>query len=316
MAVLEEVVHSTLTKSRKKLLYASMRANALVAWAFSSGNVDYEDGGYEVTNPLILGRNPNVGSYRYMQSLPIAQTSEFGTVRYGWTRVAGSLVLSKQEIDENAGSSKIFDLLAKKMKILEDSIKDKFSDYLYGVGAGADPNGLGLLIPDDPTTGTLAGLSRVTETQWRTSAYDFNGTLVAADIEEALRDIMRDLTQKSSRPTIILAGLDFIRMYETAIADKISLPLSNLSSGKRMIDLGFTGTSFGSVPIVYDEQCPVDHAYFINDEYLRTTIMKGVNMRPEKLDAPWNYDAIGRRIVTQMQMCLWKAHRTHGVLIT
>jgi len=316
MATLESVIHSTLTKSRQKLLYASMRANALVAWAFTSGNIDYIDGGHEVTNPLILGRNPNVGSYRYMQPLPIAQTSEFGTVRYGWTRVAGSLIMSNQEIDENKGSSKIFDLLAKKLDVLETSIKDKFSDYLYGLGAGSDPNGLALLVPDDPTTGTLAGISRVTESQWRTSSYDFNGTLTAADIEEAFRDIFRDLTQKSDKPSVIIAGIDIMRMYETAIADKISLPFSNLNAGKRMVDLGYVGASFLGVPIVFDEQCPVDHAYFLNDKYLRTTILKGVEFRPEKLTAPWNYDAIGRRITTQMQTCLWKAHRTHGVVVS
>ena len=188
------VLESTLTRSRKKLILASIKSNALMAWAFANNRVEFEDGGHEITNPLTLGRNPNITSYEYFDEQPIAQTSEFDTVTYNWARVAGSVVISDQEEDENQGAAQIFKLMKAKIDVLEESIKEKFSEYLYASGAGTDPQGLGLLIPDDPTTGTVGNINRANETQWRTSAYDFNGNLDSTNIEEAFDDILMDLT--------------------------------------------------------------------------------------------------------------------------
>lgn len=312
---LDTVLHSVLEKSRRKLIMASIKSNALQAWAFATGRVEFEDGGYNITNPLITGRNPNVTSYEYYDTLPVAQTNEFDTVEYRWSRVAGSVIISDQEEDENRGEAAIFKLMKAKMQVLEESIKEKFSEYLYGAGAGTDPYGLSALIPDDPTTGTLGGINRATEGQWRTSAYDFGGALDETVIEEAFDDILMDLTLKGDKPDIILCGRNIYRAYRAAVRDKVTIPLTETGNGKRMMDLGFTGLSHQNVPMVYDEDCPVNKCYFINSKYLRLHILRHVNMKVKELAAPWNLDASGRRVVWQGQWCLWKAFRTHAVLM-
>jgi hypothetical protein len=285
-----------------------------MAWAFSSDKVEYEDGGYQITNPLTVGRNPNVASYEYYDQLPVQQTNEFTTLAYYWSRVAGTVIISDQEEDENRGESMIFKLLKAKMDVLEESIKEKFSEYLYAAGGGTDPTGLASLIPDDPTTGTLGGISRAAETQWRTSAYAFAGALNASNIEEAFDDILLDLTLKNDKPDLILVGRNIYRLYRAAVRSKVVFNLSETSNGKRMMDLGFTGISHQGIPILYDEDCPVNKAYFINSKYLRVHILKHVNMKVKNLTAPWDTDATGSRIVWQGQFALWRAYRTHGVI--
>lgn len=309
---IETVLHASLERSRKKLIMASIKSNALMAWVFANNRVEFEDGGYNITNPLTVGRNPNVGSYSYYETVPVNQTNEFTTVEYGWSRVAGTVIISDQEEDENRGQAAIFKIMKAKLEVLEESIKEKFSEYLYAAGGGTDPLGLASLIPSDPTSGTLGGISRAAETQWRTSAYDFNGSLDETNIEEAWDDILMDLTMKGDSPDVILVGRNIQRKYRTAVRDKMVLNLSESRSGKAMIDLGFKGVSHQNVPMLYDEDCPVNTAYFINSKYLRLHMLKGVNMRVKKLVAPWNVDATGRRIVWQGQWCLWKAFRTHA----
>jgi len=68
------------------------------------------------------------------------------------------------------------------------------------------------------------------------------------------------------------------------------------------------------IPLLYDEDCPVNSAYFINDTYLRLHMLRGVNMKVKELVSPWNVDAVGSRVVWQGQWCLWRAFRTHGVV--
>lgn len=313
--VIETVLHSTLEKSRKKLMFAAVKANALYAYAMANNKVEYEDGGREISNPLIFGRNPNVTSYEYYDTLPIAQTNEFNTARYGWGRVAGSVIISEQEIDENRGAAEIFKILKGKMQALEESIKEKFQTYLYGAGTGKDPNGLALCIPDDPTTGTLGGINRATEPQWRTMAKDYNDSLTYQNIEEEFDDILLDMKQgKNEKPDLILCGRNIYKMYRKAVRDKISILADGTYAGKKMYDLGFDGVSFGGITMIYDEDCPSDKAYFINSTYLKMHVLKHVNMKVKELAAPWTQDCIGRRIIWQGQMCLWKANRTQCVI--
>jgi len=314
---LDTVLNSVLERSRKKLIMASLKSNAFMAWAFATKRVEVEDGGYNITNPLTVGRNPNVTSYSYYDQLPVAQTDEFTTVEYRWSRVGGTVIISDQEQDENKGDAMIFKLLKAKMEVLEESIKEKFSSYLYGAGAGKDPYGLEALIPDDPTIGSLGGINRATEVQWRTSSYDFgSGGITSANIEEAFDDILMDLTLKGDKPDLILAGRDIYRTYRAAVRDKLVINLGELKGGKGMVDLGFGGIAHDRIPIVYDEDCAVNKAYFINSKYLRLHMLKGVNMKTKNLSAPWDTDAVGRRVVWQGQFCLWKAYRTHAVLIS
>jgi hypothetical protein len=311
---LATVLNSMLNKSRKKLILASMRSNAFMAWAFATDRVEYEDGGYNISNPLTIGRNPNIASYEYYDQLPVAQTNEFTTVNYTWSRVAGTVIISDQEEDENKGEAQIFKILKAKMDVLEESIKEQFSTYLYAAGGGTDPLGLASLIPDDPTTGTLGGINRASETQWRTSSYNFAGALNSTNIEEAFDDVLLDLTLKGDRPDLILCGRNIWRYYRAAVRDKVVLNLSDTANGKRMMDLGFGGLSHQNIPMLYDEDCPVNKVYFINSKYLRLHMLKGVNMKVKNLAAPWDTDASGSRIVWQGQFCLWRAYRTHGVV--
>lgn len=313
MSVLETVLHSTLEKSRKKLIMASIKSNALMAWAFASKRVEIENGGRNITNPITLGRNPNVTSYEYYNPVPVAQTDEFDTLEYGWSRVAGTVIISDQEQDENSGPETIFKILKAKLEVLEESIKEKFSSYLYGAGAGTDPLGLEALIPTDPTTGTVGGLSRANEPQLRTSSYDYgSGGITSANIEEVFDDTLMDLTVKGDKPDLILAGRDIYRTYRAAVRDKLTVELKSIKSS--MVDLGFAGIGHDNIPIVYDEDCPVNRAYFINSKYLRLHILKGVNMKVKNLSAPWTIDAIGRRLVWQGQFANWKFYRTHAVV--
>jgi hypothetical protein len=314
VSALATVLATTLEQSRRKLILASVKSNALVAWAFATNRVEYETGGYNITNPLVTGRNPNITSYEYYDQLPVTQTNEFIKLEYRWSRVAGTVIISDQEQDENQGPEAVLKLVTAKVDVLEESIQEQFSIYLYGVGGGTDPLGLGTLLPSDPTTGVVGNQDRAQVTQWRPSAYDFAGSLDSTNIEEAFDDILLDLTLKGERPDLILCGRNIIRSYRQACRDKVIVNLEQSGSGKKMFDLGFDGVTHNRIPMLYDEDCPINTAYFINSKYLRLHMLKGVNMKVKDLAAPWTMDAIGKRVVWQGQWCMWRAYRSHAKL--
>lgn len=322
MATLDTVINAMLTRSRAKLIMASAISGTVSAYLHAKKRVVVEDGGPQITNPLIVGLNPNVTSMEYYDEVPVDQTNEFTTVEYTMSRVVGSLIISDQEEDENQGRAEIFKILKGKIMALDESISRQFAEYHTSVGTGTDPNGLGNLIPADPTTGSVGGISLASEAQWRSSAYDFNGTLTPENIEEAFDDIIElDLnrgattdSESKSKPTVIFAGRNIYRMHKAAARDKASIQLSETGFGKKLVNLGIVGTTHNGVPLLFDEKLGADDAYFVNDAFLTLHVLRGVNMRIKQLVAPWNTDAHGRRIVWEGQLCSWRQYRTHAYL--
>lgn len=320
MATLDTIVNAMLTRSRAKLIMASAISGTVSAYLHAKKRVVVEDGGPQISNPLITGLNPNVTSMQYYDTLPVNQTNEFVTVSYNMSRVVGSLIISDQEEDENKGRAAIFKIIKGKIMALDESISRQFSTYHTSVGTGTDPNGLGNLVPADPTTGSVGGLSMAAESQWRTSSYDFAGTLTPENIEEAFDDITElDLNrstdgQSSPQPSVIFAGRNIYRMHKAAARDKQHIELSSTGTGKKLINLGIVGTTHNGIPLLFDEKLSANVAYFINDGYMTLHVLRGVNMRIKKLTAPWNTDATGRRVVWEGQLCSWRGYRTHAYL--
>lgn len=320
MSALDTVVNAMLTRSRAKLIMASAISGTVSAYLHAKRRVVVEDGGPSITNPLIVGLNPNVTSMEYYDELPIDQTNEFTTVSYLMSRVVGSLIISDQEQDENKGRAAIFKILKGKIMALDESISRQFATYHTSVGTGTDPNGLGNLILADPTTGTVGGISLATESQWRNSSYDFAGTLSPENIEEAFDDIIEiDLNRSSDgksspKPTVIFAGRNIYRMHRAAARDKTTIQLGADGFGKKLVNLGITGTKHNNIPLLFDEKLSANVAYFVNDGYMSLHVLRGVNMKIKQLVAPWNVDAIGRRVVWEGQLCSWRQYRTHAFM--
>lgn len=320
MAALDTVVNAMLTRSRAKLIMASAISGTVSAYLHAKKRVIVEDGGPQISNPLITGLNPNVTSMQYYDEVPVDQTNEFSTVSYNMSRVVGSLIISDQEDDENQGRAQIFKIITGKIKALDESISRQFATYHTSIGAGTDPNGLGNLIPADPTTGSVGGINLATESQWRSSSYNFAGGLSPENVEEAFDDILElDLNrgtdgQRSPRPTVIFAGRNIYRIHKAAARDKQSIRLSETGTGKKLVNLGIVGTTHNGIPLLFDEKLAANVAYFVNEEYLTLHVLRGVNMKIKKLVAPWNIDATGRRIVWEGQLCSWRQYRTHAYL--
>lgn len=317
---IDTILHSMLDRSRGKLIMASAISGTVSAYLHAKKRVVVEDGGPQITNPLIVGLNPNVASMEYYDTVPVDQTDEFTTVEYNMSRVVGTVIISEQEEDENKGRAAIFKIIKGKIMALDESISRAFATYHTSTGTGTDPNGLANLIPLDPTSGTVGGINLASESQFRNSAYDFAGTLTPENIEEAFDDIIElDLNrssdgQSSPKPTVIFAGRNIYRMHKAAARDKQHISLDASGTGKKLVNLGITGTTHNGTPLLFDEKLNANMCYFVNEEYLTLHILSGVNMKVKQLVAPWTMDVTGRRVVWEGQLCSWRQYRTHAVL--
>ena len=308
------LAHAMATRSRKKMIQAAVLPGGVFSYLAAKGRTKMEDGGPEIENPLLVGSNPNVTTATYYDTVPVDQTDELTTVHYELTRIVGSLIMSDQEADENQGDAVIVKILTAKLQALELAFKKTQRQYAVSLNSGSQPNGLPNLIPSDPTSGTVGQINLANQNLFRPSSYDFDGGLDAGNIEEALDDILLDLTHDGEAPSVIFVGRNILRMHRAAARDKAQISLGETGFGKQLINLGIKGTTHQGIPMIYDEYMAANDAYVINEDYLNVHILSSANMKVKELLAPWNQDAIGRRYIMEYQLCSWKNYRTHAYL--
>lgn len=310
----DELIHAMAERSMKKLRIAAILPGGVYSYLAAKGKVKMEDGGPGIENPILVGGNPNVGPATYYDHVPVARSSELSTVAYEMARVVGTYVISDQEIDENTGASKIVDIAAAKMQALEIAIKKYQRKYAVGTNSGKHPLGLGNLIPQVNTSGTIGGINLATEPMFRPSVYLYAGSLTAANIEAAFDDILLDLNTDDGKVSVIFAGRNIFTLHRNAARAKGTIQFATEGFGSKLANLGLVGTSHQQIPIVYDEELDPNVAYFINENELMIHILKTANMKMKDLTAPYDQDVIGKRYIMEQQLCAWKQYRTHAFL--
>lgn len=308
----ETLVHGMLERSMKKMRIAAILPGGIYSYLAAAKKVKMEDGGPDITNPLLTGGNPNVGPATYYDRVPVAQTSELATVAYDMARIVGTYVISDQEVSENAGSSKIVDIAASKMQALEISIKKYQRSRAAATNSGKDPLGIGNLLPAVNSSGTIGGINLSTQPYFRHSVYDYAGALTSANIEDTFDDILLDLNNDEGKITVIFAGRKIFNMHRKAAKDNASIQFGPSAFGQTLANLGLQGTTHQGIPIVFDEELHADDAYFVNENEMMVHILKNANMKMKELTAPYDQDVIGGRYIWEGQLCSWKNYRTHG----
>lgn len=314
MAKPSDLIHAMAERSMKKLRIAAILPGGVYSYLAAGKRVKFEDGGPDITNPLLTGGNPNVGPATYYDQVPVARTSELTTVGYEMTRIVGTYVISEQEIDENAGSWKITDIAAAKMQALEMAIKKYQRTRAVGTNAGKDPLGLGNLMPAVVTSGTIGGLNLAAEPLFRPSVYNFAGAILSTNIEDTFDDILLDMNTDDSKVTVIFAGRKLFNLHRKATNAKTSIQLTASGFGQTLANLGLVGTSHQQIPVIYDEELDPDVAYFVNENEMMIHILKAANMKMKDLAAPYDQDVIGKRYVMEYNLCSWKNYRTHALV--
>lgn len=307
-----DLIHAMATRSLKKLRVAAILPGGVYSYLGAAGRLKTEDGGPNISNPILVGGNPNVGPATYYDHVPVAQSSELDTVNYDMTRLIGTYVISQQEVDENKGSSKLVDLAAAKMQALEIAIKKYQRSRAVGVNAGKDPNGLGNLLPSVVTSGSIGGINLAVEPMFRPSVYSFGGTITKTNIEEVFDEILLDMNNDEGKVTVIFAGRRIFNLHRAAARDNASVQLQSTGFGQKLANLGLIGTTHQGIPLIYDEELDPDIAYFVNENEMMIHVLAEANMKLIDIAAPFTQPVIGKRYAMEYQLCSWKNYRTHA----
>jgi hypothetical protein len=158
-------------------------------------------GGSVIEETLEWAENTNTRSYGEMETMPTTRVEVFDVARYDWKTIATTVTFSKQELARASGKNAKIELAARKADNAKKSMAQEFNRQFYGAGTGnggKDINGVGNLVPADPTTGIVGGINRANFPFWRSRSALGTKTTTAYDNLRASMDTIYNLCSKGA----------------------------------------------------------------------------------------------------------------------
>jgi len=311
------------------------------------------NGGERIRCQLLYGKNTTVKSYSGYDQLDVTPQDGITAAFFTWRQLAGSVAISRKEERQNAGESKIRDLLQAKIQQLELSLRDEVNLQLLGktvaagvwsagdgMSASSDLDPLPHLIPKDPGGSVAVGnINQNTYSWWRPRAVDGRSTHAGRGHNAdrgfgsittwiLLQTAMRWLYNACGRgaggfPDVVLADQLTYESYEASLFDKHRY--TNDTRGP--VSLGYESVRFKGGDMIWDEMMPdieggykydsANWAYgtlmFLNTDFLELVIDSATDFITTPFVRPENQDARVSQILAMMNLTCTN-RRKQGVI--
>jgi hypothetical protein len=270
--------------------------NALLRQINKKGNKQTATG-RSIVQELEYAENSTTMWYSGAEALDISPTETFTAAEFNYKQLAGNATITGLEQIQNSGKEAVHNLLKSRIRNLEKSLKNTLATGLYALGTGSsgkEIGGLQFLVADVPTN-SVGGISGTTSTWWKNYVYDFSDQSVtpsATTIQHAMNLAWINTVRGSDKVDMIPADSIYYLYY-----------LESLTPNQRFTDdkgagVGFTNLVYQSnVPVIYDDQCPASHMYFLNTDYLFLRPAKGREFVPLGEKSSVNQDAMVMPVV-------------------
>jgi len=291
---ISEIVTSTLRDRSGSTSDNVSKGNALTmrlkekgAWKSAQGRtivqeVDYAEGNFQW--------------YSGYEQINISPPDVISAFEYNWKQSASSVSASGLEMDvQNVGRAQVLDLFESRIKNAQRTMRNNINVGCISDGTGSSGKqigGLGLLIADDPSSGTVGGVDRATYTFAANQVYDAStdgGTAAtSANIQQYMNTLYLRCTRGSDKPDLILADSVYYGLYWASLQ-----AIQRINDPKRGV-AGFQSVAFGSADVVYEDasNMPASQMYFINTDYMFFRYAAKRNFTPLDRVQSLNQDAI------------------------
>lgn len=267
---LGEIVATTLRRRQKKLADNITNHNALLFTLKQKGHIKNADGGRTLVEPLMYAENSNAKFYDGYETFTVTGPDDsIDAAEFDWKQLGGFATISGIEEIKNSGKYAALNLMESRIKVLQATLKNKTGTSIYSDGTGSSGKefgGLQLLVADDPTAaGTVGGIDQVANAFWRNQIDDQSGggtSTTSSNITGLMNSMWLATVRGADKVDLLMADSIMYTHYEEYLQQ------FQRFANSKMANAGFESLKYKTGSVVYDDQCPAQHMYFLNTDYL------------------------------------------------
>lgn len=265
--VLDNLLTSTWYDIRKDLVDTVFKITPLYDMLLEKGKIkERVPDGEHFEIPLEYAKNDQNVQYFDRGDEFGTEEKEFMTNYIYYTRNLGAGIIRYADDDrKNRGKAKLQNYVERKLENTKKTLIDKFNEDLISQnGDSRSINAIETLIAEDPTTGTLGGLTRSGNTHLQNQYKDCTGlttTVSLVDEMERMWNLCGEYKGGGRSTTdMILTSRKLYQDYKRIMR---AMGQIDINTNNRA-DLGFGNVMFNGVEIFWDPQVQDDRMYFLN----------------------------------------------------
>jgi hypothetical protein len=241
----------------------------------SNGSFEKQNGTV-IRHNIEYALNPNVKFMSELETLTVSRPDTFDNAEYTWKFIGGDVPMTDFETGITEGGASKFDLQARKIENLKNTMEERMNTSLFSDGTGTSSKefgGLQLLVSATPTTGTIGLISRVTYSFFRNQQVSGSGTaysILLSTMTSTYNNCSNGIGEQN--PTFAVADQATFQGYES-LTPTIER-LIRTTPGDKLVR-GFKGQNvmFKDIPFGYDPACPANTCYILNNRNLHLIYM-------------------------------------------
>lgn len=272
-----KLITTTLQHHGDKIFDAVSTNVPLLYLLKEKGNIKVVGGGRSFTHPVLYKQNSSFGSYAKLDTIPTPLMDDITRANYPIKIIAGSLVISDLELAMNAGNKEQLIKLTEETKLAaEISMTEILGSQVYNAGTAAnDFDGIQNIISDDQDTACGEITPSATNTYWR--PYVYSTTISAFNTSDAgligFNTVLNSTTYGRQGPKAVLTTKAIYQLYELSLTPNVRYSI------KEVGDAGFRNLAYATMPVIFDDNCPASHTYFVDTDSLWLQVLKQGNMK-------------------------------------
>jgi hypothetical protein len=281
-STITDIIATTIQNRSGELADNVTNNNALLQRVKSRGNVKPFSGGNVIVQELMYSDSTTntTNSYSGYELINISPNSPISGAQFSITQYAASVTMSGLEMLQNSSKEAIIDLMEGRVSVAEAQMQNRLGGdiYLDGTGnSGKNITGLAAAVPDDPTTGTYGGISRVSFTFWRSSKYsgvtDGGAAVSASNIQQYMTTLGLALTRGTDKPDLWVGDSNYFGFYVNSLQaiQRISSDTGSGAAGAGFASLKFYGGGMAA-DVICDggvgAAATASHMWALNTKYI------------------------------------------------
>jgi hypothetical protein len=221
-------------------------------YTFDSAGPDGSLTGYTHDDQVLFGNFAGIERVRYT----------WRETHTGWSVTHTELKIDGISINDSARGmantkhsgremTAITNLMQDKVETFAEVTERSLNDMFYGDGSGDALGFLGIqyYITKTPSVGVTGGLNRANYTWWRNRYQSWDPASI--ELPEVIHSEMRQLRRFGGRPSLVVAGSDFLDALVTQLREKGQYTNSNWSR-PQATDIEVADVRYGNIVFKYD----------------------------------------------------------------
>ena len=216
-----------------------------------------------------------------MPALNSSATDTTVTLSFRHAAYSHPIVIPIEEAMANQGSAQTIPLIAFKSEEAHQECMADLGDVLHGTGSGDNPLGLGAIIDDGTSVGTIGGQSRTTYTALKATRTASGGNLTLAKLATLFSAVSKGSRGGQEAPTVHVVTPTVFDLYEQLLHPSVRMNLDSqgysmlpirgnkvVKAGQLMGAAGFNVLSYRGVPVLADNYATSGYWNMVNENYI------------------------------------------------